>query len=50
MVYYLLGGEDAETRLNEIKDWLAIHNAAVTAVVFLIFGADLIAKGLPQLT
>lgn len=50
VVYYLVGGEDAEARLNEVKDWLAIHNAAVTAVVFLIFGADLIAKGLPPLT
>jgi hypothetical protein len=40
VVYYLVGGGDAETRLNEMKDWLAI----------LIFGVDLIAKGLPQLT
>ena len=50
VVYYLVGGDDAKTRLNEMKDWLAIHNAAVTAVVLLIFGADLIAKGLPPLT
>jgi hypothetical protein len=47
---YFAGGEDAEARLNEMKDWLAIHNGAVTAVVFLIFGADPIAKGLPPLT
>ena len=50
VVYYLVGGDDAEARLNEMKDWLAMHNEAVTAVVFLIFGADLIAKGLPPLT
>ena len=50
VVYYLVGGKDAETRLNEMKDWLAVHNGAVTAVVFLIFGVDLIAKGLPPLT
>ncbi len=50
VVYYFVGGDDAETRLNEMKDWLAIHNGAVTAVVFLIFGVDLIAKGLPPLT
>ena len=50
VVYYLVGGDDAEARLNEMKDWLAVHNGAVTAAVFLIFGADLIAKGLPPLT
>ena len=50
VVYYLVGGADAKTRLNEMKDWLAIHNDAVTATVFLIFGVDLIAKGLPPLT
>ena len=50
VVYYLVGGDDAEARLNAMKDWLAVHNDAVTAVVFLIFGADLVAKGLPPLT
>ena len=50
VVYYLVGGADAETRLREMKDWLAVHNDAVTAVVFLVFGVDLIAKGLPTLT
>lgn len=44
VVYYLVGGDDAETRLNEMKDWLAMHTEAVTAVVFPIFGADLIAR------
>ena len=42
--------KDATTRLDEVKDWLALHNDAVTAVVFLTFGVDLIAKGLPPLT
>ncbi len=50
VVYYFAAGRNAETRLNEMKDWLAIHNGAVTAVVFLILGVDLIAKGLPPLT
>ncbi len=50
VVYYLVGGDDAEARLNEMKEWLALHNDAVTAVVFLIFGVDLIAKGLPPLS
>lgn len=31
-------------------DWLRVHNAAVMAVLFLVFGVDLIAKGVPPLT
>jgi threonine/homoserine/homoserine lactone efflux protein len=50
VVYYLLGGEQAKGRLDEMKTWLAAHNDAVMAVLFLVFGADLIAKGLPPLT
>ena len=33
-----------------MKDWLRLHNSAVMAVLFLVFGVDLIAKGLPPLT
>ena len=50
VAYYLLGGEQAKTRLAELKDWLRVHNAAVMAVLFLVFGVDLIAKGVPPLT
>jgi hypothetical protein len=50
VVYYLLGGEKAKTKLDELKGWLALHNAAVMAVLFLVFGVDLIAKGIPSLT
>jgi len=48
--YYLLGGDKAKTQLDELKGWLGVHNAAVMAVLFLVFGVDLIAKGLPPLT
>jgi len=48
--YFRLGGEHAKARLDEMKSWLAIHNDAVMAVLFLVFGVDLIAKGLPPLT
>ena len=48
--YYLVGGEKAKARLDEIKDWLVLHNNAVMAVLFLVFGAKLIADGLPQLS
>ena len=50
VVYYLVGGDDAKKRLDEMKDWLAAHNDAVMAVLFLVLGANLIAKGLPPLT
>jgi len=50
VVYYLLGGEKAKAKLDELKGWLALHNAAVMAVLFLVFGVDLIAKGIPPLT
>jgi threonine/homoserine/homoserine lactone efflux protein len=50
VLYYLVGGDKARARLDEMKDWLAGHNNAVMAVLFLVFGADLIAKGLPPLT
>jgi hypothetical protein len=50
VVYYLLGGAGAKARLDEMKDWLALHNNAVMAVLFLVFGANLIAKGLAPLT
>jgi hypothetical protein len=33
-----------------LKGSLAVHNAAVTTVVFLILGVDLIAKGLAPRT
>ena len=50
VVYFLLGGDDAKARLDEMKNWLALHNNAVMAVLFLVFGAKLIADGLPPLT
>jgi hypothetical protein len=50
VIYYLLGGEKAATELNQLKDWLGRHNDAVMAVLFLVFGVALIAKGLAPLT
>ncbi|HSO99121.1 MAG TPA: GAP family protein [Solirubrobacteraceae bacterium] len=48
--YHLLGGEPAKANLDELKGWLGRHNAAVMAVLFLVFGVNLIAKGIPPLT
>ncbi|MGZ4302659.1 MAG: GAP family protein [Gaiellaceae bacterium] len=50
VVYYFLGGEHAKTELDKMKSWLAVHNAAVMIVLFVVFGVDLIAKGLSPLT
>ena len=47
--YYLVGGAKAKASLDNLKDWLAVHNNAVMAVLLLVFGVDLIAKGLPPL-
>jgi hypothetical protein len=50
VVYYLLGGEQAKANLDELKGWLGLHNAAVMAVLFLVFGVDLVAKGIGLLS
>jgi threonine/homoserine/homoserine lactone efflux protein len=50
VLYALFGGEKARASLDSAKTWLTTHNAAVMAVLFLVFGVDLIAKGLPPLT
>jgi hypothetical protein len=50
VIYYLLGGEAARTKLDSAKDWLAVHNDAVMTVLFLVFGVNLISTGIPPLT
>ena len=49
VAYYLVGGDNARAALDSMKDWLAVHNAAVMTVLFLVFGVKLIAEGLPVL-
>ena len=49
VVYYLVGGDRARAALDSTKDRLALHNAAVMTVLFLLFGAKLIGEGLPVL-
>ena len=50
VVFYLLGGASAKTQLDSAKGWLAVHNDAVMTVLFLVFGVNLIAKGIPPLS
>ena len=48
-VFYLVVGERARTQLDSVKGWIAAHNHAGVMVLFLVFGVDLIAKGIPPL-
>jgi hypothetical protein len=50
VAYAVFGGAKAKATLESAKTWLTAHNAAVMGVLFLVFGVDLIAKGLPNLT
>ena len=50
VILYLAGGDRATTRLEGWKSWLAAHNPAVMAVLFLLFGAVLFSEGLRGLT
>jgi hypothetical protein len=50
VVYALAAGDRARHHLDDLKAWLTLHNSAVMAVLFLVFGVLLIAKGLGLLT
>jgi hypothetical protein len=50
VIYYLVGGAAARTRLDAVKEWLAVHNDAVMTVLFLVLGVNLVAKGIPPLS
>ena len=46
----LVGGDRAKKQLGSVKGWLALHNDAVMTLLFLAFGVNLIANGIPTLT
>ena len=50
VVAYLILGERAEAGLTSLKDWMAHNNAAIMAVIFLIFGAKLIGDAITILS
>ncbi len=50
VIYHLVGGAAARTRLDAVKEWLAVHNDAVMTVLFLVLGVNLISKGIPPLS
>jgi hypothetical protein len=47
--YFLVGGEGAKTTLGKWRDWLGANNAAILAVLFLVFGVLLVSKGIGDL-
>lgn len=49
MVLYVIRGESVLARLARVRDWLQRNNSAVMAVVFLLIGLALIAKGASSL-
>lgn len=50
VLVYLFGGERAAAELDGWKTWLSVHNAAIMAVLFLVFGAVLVGQGIKGLT
>jgi hypothetical protein len=50
VVFSLVGGERAAHVLDGWRVWLAAHNTAMMAVLFLVFGAVLFSQGLRGLT
>lgn len=50
VAYFLAGGDKAKQSLDELKAWLGANNAAVMAVLLLVFGVLLVSKGLGPLT
>ena len=49
LVVYLVAGEGAARTLDGWKTWAATHNAAVMAVLFLVFGFKLVGDGIAVL-
>lgn len=43
---YFVGGDRAAGTLDELHHWLAIHNAAIMSVLFVVIGAKLLGNGL----
>jgi Sap, sulfolipid-1-addressing protein len=49
LIVYLMAGEGAARTLDSWKTWAATHNAAVMAVLFLVFGFKLVGDSLAVL-
>jgi uncharacterized membrane protein len=49
LVLYLVAGEGAARTLESWKAWAGVHNAAIMAVLFLVFGLKLVGDGIAVL-
>jgi threonine/homoserine/homoserine lactone efflux protein len=49
VVLYLVLGERSKHTLDELKAWMAAHNAAIMAVLCLVIGAKLVGDGISVL-
>ena len=49
LVLYLTAGERAARTLESWRSWASSHNAAIMAVLFLVFGFKLIGDGIAVL-
>jgi hypothetical protein len=50
LVLYLAAGERAARTLESWKTWAGTHNAAIMAVLFLVFGFKLVGDGIAVLS
>lgn len=46
VVYGRVGGPAARQHLDDARSWLIVHNGAVMAALYLVFGALLVSRGL----
>ena len=49
VVGYLVAKERMQQPLDELREWLTVHNAAVMSVLLLVIGVDVLGKGLAGL-
>lgn len=49
VAFYIIGGEKAKANLDSAKALMLQNNSAILAVLFLIFGLDIVGKGLAAL-
>jgi hypothetical protein len=49
VIYALVGGQPARTRLGAWKEWLVTHNSVVVTVVLVVLGLKLVASAVSGL-
>lgn len=49
ILIYFLGGSKATETLEDLRQWMAVHNTAIMAVIFVVIGMKLVGGGLQTL-